>query len=355
MTETTRYAASDLMAFASGLLTQAGLPLERALNMAEILVEADLMGHTTHGLNLLAPYLREVEAGMMTKDGSPVVVADTGAAITWDGQYLPGPCLVLEAMNLAFERIQQHPIVTIAIRHSHHIACLAAYMQRATDKGLFMLLACSDPNEKSVAPFGGLERLYTPNPLAAGIPTKSDPIIIDISMSNTANGTVGQYRQAGKPLPGDWLLDSEGNPTSDPNAFFAEPPGTILPLGGADLGYKGFALGLLIEALTSALAGDGRSNPPNRWGASVFLQVINPEKLGGLDNFTREIQWLVDAAHQNKTRPNDPPVRLPGERGLKLRAEQLANGVALYPTVLPTLQSWAEKYGVPMPDAIVSY
>lgn len=352
MTNRPRYAASDCVTFAAELLKHAGLSDDRAVTMAQILVEADLMGHTTHGLNLLAAYLRELEADTMTKVGNPVVISDNGTAITWDGQYLPGPYLVIEAMDIAFERINQHPIVTIAIRNSHHIACLAAFMKRATDRGLFMLLACSDPNEQSVAPFGGLERLYTPNPLAAGIPTKGNPIIIDISMSNTANGTVAQYQQAEKPLPEKWLLDSDGHPSDDPNAFFSDPPGTILPLGGMDLGYKGFALGLLIEALTSALTGVGRSNPPNRWGASVFLQIINPEKMGGLDNFIREMQWLVDASHHNKTRPDDAPVRLPGERGLKLRVEQLEKGVALYPTILPSLHSWAEKYGVPMPESV---
>jgi LDH2 family malate/lactate/ureidoglycolate dehydrogenase len=348
MTETPRYAAADLLAFATQLIEHAGLPSERAATMAEILLEADLMGHTTHGLNQLAAYLRDLEADKMTKEGSPTVLADNGSAVTWDGRYLPGVCLVVEAMNLAFERMAQYPMVTVAIQNSHHIACLAAYMKRATDRGLFMLLASSDPSEKGVAPFGGVERLYTPNPLAAGIPTQGDPIIVDISMSNTAIGYVNQYRQAGKKMPGQWILDSEGNASDDPNDFFADPPGSILPLGGMDLGYKGFALGLLIEALTSALAGSGRSQP-HRWGASVFLQIINPDAFGGLGNFTREMQWLADAAHANKTRPGEPPVRLPGERGLKQRAEYLANGVVLYPTIMPALAEWAEKFGVPLP------
>src|SRR5215207_10715901 len=145
MTETPRYAAADLLAFATQLIEHAGLASERAATMAEILLEADLMGHTTHGLNLLASYLRELDANNMTKDGSPQVIADNGAAVTWNGRYLPGVCLVVEAMNLAFERVAQYPMVTVTIQHSHHIACLAAYMKRATDRGLFMLLASSDP------------------------------------------------------------------------------------------------------------------------------------------------------------------------------------------------------------------
>src|SRR4051794_34118909 len=88
-----RYAADDLVLFAAQLLQKGGLPVERVRIVAEILVEADLMGHSTHGLNLLAPYLRELESGAMAKEGEPEIIADQGAAITWDGRYLPGPWL----------------------------------------------------------------------------------------------------------------------------------------------------------------------------------------------------------------------------------------------------------------------
>ncbi|MBZ0297032.1 MAG: Ldh family oxidoreductase [Anaerolineae bacterium] len=347
-----RYAAAALTSFATQLLEAAGLEPERARVVAETLVEADLMGHSTHGLQLLAPYLASLESGTMAKTGEPDVVADHGAAVTWDGRYLPGPWLVNEAMTLAFERVADHPVVTVAIRRSHHIACLAAYPKKATDRGLFMLLASSDPNERSVAPYGGLLPLYTPNPIAAGIPTKGEPVIIDISVSTTANGVVSRARQAGEKLPAPWLLDNQGNVSDDPNSFYTEPPGSVLPLGGVDLGYKGFALGLLIEALTSSLAGFGRADAPGQWGASVFLQIINPEAFGGREAFTRESEWLAAACRDNPVNPGQPSVRLPGRRGLQLRAEQLEQGVALYSTILPSLQPWSERLSVPLPDPI---
>lgn len=343
------YAAAALVDFAAQLLHRAGMPQDRAETVAQMLVEGDLMGHTTHGLNLLAPYLKEIEAGFMTLEGEPETVADHGAAITWDGHYLPGPWLVMQAMHLAFDRVQAHPVVTVGIRRSHHIACLAAYLKQATDRGLFMLLISSDPNEKSVAPFGGLRPLYTPNPIAVGIPARSEPIIIDISTSTTANGYITRHRSEGKRLPGPWLLDNQGNPTDDPQATVTDPPGSVLPLGGADLGYKGFALGLMVEAMTAALTGYGRADQPRRWGASVFLQIINPEAFGGSEAFVRETEWLAEASRTNPTPPGQPPVRLPGTRGLRLRAQQLEQGVTLYPTILPALRPWAEKLGVPVP------
>lgn len=347
-----RYSAQGLIIFATTLLARSGLSHERARTVAEILVEADLMDHTTHGLQLLAPYLKELETGAMMKDGEPTVIADRGSAITWNGNYLPGPWLVVKAIDLACERIQEHPVVTIAIQRSHHIACLAAYPERVTKKGLFLLLTCSDPRAKAVAPYGGTRPLYTPNPLAAGIPTQSDPIILDVSLSTTAWGVVSRSRQEGKQLPHPWLLDGEGNPTHDPNVVSAEPPGSILPLGGVDLGYKGFALGLLVEALTSALAGYGRIEDEHQWGSSVFLQVIDPDAFGGRDYFLRETQWLASASINNPTRPGDPPVRVPGHRALQRRSYQLEHGVSLYPSIMPALKPWAERLDVALPSPI---
>lgn len=341
-----RYAASDLIGVATSLLQRSGLPVDRARTVAEVLVEADLMGHTTHGLHLLSPYLEALEAGSMTRVDDPIILADHGSSIAWDGQYLPGPWLVIQAMVLAQERIRTYPVVTITIRQSHHIACLAAYPKRATDAGLLMLLAASDPGAQLVAPFGGIKPLYSPNPLAAGIPTQGDPIILDISMSTTAMGTVTRARQVGQHLPHPWLLDNYGRASDDPADLFTDPPGSILPLGGVDLGYKGFALGILVEVLAGALAGYGRSEQTHRWGASVFLQLIDPDAFGGRDSFIHETQWLAEAARHNPTPAGSPPVRLPGSRALQLRAEQLANGVILHPVILPALEFWLKKLNV---------
>jgi LDH2 family malate/lactate/ureidoglycolate dehydrogenase len=347
-----RYSVDELISFSTKLLQYAGLTHNRASIVAEALLEGDLMGHTTHGLELLPRYLEELEAGAMTKEGDPEILSDKGSALTWDGRYLPGPWLIYRAMELAFDRIHDHPTVTVVIRRSHHIGSLASYPKNATDKGLFMLLTCSDPSFQSVAPYGGLGPLYTPNPIAAGIPTGGDPIIIDLSTSCTANGQVARLHKRGEHLPHAWLLDSKGNPSDDPAILFAEPPGSLLPLGGTDLGYKGFALGILVEALTAALSGHGRSDHPTRWGASVFLQLLDPRAFGGLEYFNREMGWLAEACRSNQTKHGDSPVRLPGERALRLRAEQIQEGVLLYPTIISALNPWAEKFGISLPTPL---
>jgi LDH2 family malate/lactate/ureidoglycolate dehydrogenase len=349
-----RFDAAALQGFAEALLLRRGLRAEQAVATARILLEADLMGHSTHGLQLLAPYLREIEAGRMRIDGEPEVIADHGSAITWDGRFLPGPWLVTRAMATAFERIAAHPVVTIVVRRSHHIGCLAAYLPQATERGLMMLLSCSDPGVGSVAPHGAVAGRYTPNPIAAGFPTDGDPVLIDISMSTTTNGMTARMNRAndGRKLPGRWLVHPNGEATDDPRVMQMTPPGAILPLGGIEQGYKGFAMGLLVEALTSGLGGHGRADGESQWGASVFLQLIDPAAFGGRERFTRETGWLAQACRGAPVKPGNPPVRLPGERALASRATQRAQGVALHPEIMPALAAAAATLQVEPPTPL---
>ena len=127
-------------------------------------------------------------------------------------------------------------------------------------------------------------------------------MLIDISASTTTNGMTARMNRAGngERLPGPWLVDNRGEASDDPRVMLTDPPGAILPLGGMDLGYKGFALGLLVEALTSGLVGHGRADGETRWGASVFLQVLDPAAFGGRERFERETGWLAQACRTRR-------------------------------------------------------
>ncbi len=344
-----RYPADALAAFASSLFERAGLRGDMASDVADVLVTGDLLGHTTHGVALAAPYLAEIEKGAMAKDGAPTVVNSRPAAQTWDGHRLPGPWLTLRALDTAQSMAATHGTGTVAIRRSHHIACLAAYLLRATERGKIAIIESSDPTVAAVVPHGGLTPIVTPNPIAAGLPTSSDPILIDVSTSITSMGFAKQEMNAGRRLPGPWLIDHRGNATDDPGTLFNEPKGALLPLGGLDAGYKGFGLALMIEALTAGLSGLGRDDPLEGWGGTVFVQVLDPEAFGGLAAFRRQMDHMVRAAHDSTPRPGIERVRLPGEAGLARMRDQRERGVALYPTIMPALVPWAQRLAVPLP------
>jgi len=347
-----RYAADALRSMAVALLEAAGMNAEMAHDVAAVLVEGDLLGHDTHGLALLASYLAELESGSMRASGTYRVLNERAAVALWDGERLPGPWLTLRAVDDAIERAQRCGTGTIVIRRSHHIACLAAYLTRATERGLVLLLTCSDPNSASVAPHGGLKPVFTPDPLAFGVPTSGDPVLIDLSASLTTNGMTARLHKHGRRLAHPWLLDAKGNATDDPAVLFTDPKGTILPTGGVDAGHKGYALALIVETLTGALAGFGRADPKEGWGATVTVQALDPQAFGGTEAFVRQADWLVDTCSSNPPRPGIESVRLPGQRALALRREQLQRGVALNVDTLPALVPWANKLNVTLPAAL---
>jgi LDH2 family malate/lactate/ureidoglycolate dehydrogenase len=352
--EAVRYRADTLVEFATALFAAAGCDGAKPATIAAGLVEADLLGHTTHGLQLAPAYLTDLESGGMTPRGEPEVVADRGATVTWDGRRLPGVWLATRAVDLAVERAPTYGVVTVVIRRSHHIGCLAAFLQRATDRGLMLTIASSDPAVATVAPFGGRNAVLTPDPLAVGIPTDGDPILIDVSASITTNGMAARLRREGKRFPSAWALDAAGRPTDDPSALFTDPPGTLLPVGGTDHGHKGFGLALMIEALTQGLGGFGRAEAPVGWGASVFIQAIDPAAFGGSAAFRHETGWLASACRSTPPVPDADAVRLPGERGLARKRRALAEGVALYPAIMEALVAFAEKLGVTPPRPLAA-
>jgi LDH2 family malate/lactate/ureidoglycolate dehydrogenase len=347
-----RHLAADLTRFAQLALTAAGLDRTMALDVAQVLVEGDLLGHDTHGLQLLASYLSEIEQNKMTRSGIPKVVSERSSVAAWDGQRLPGPWLVRRAIDWAKVRAREHGSATVVIRRSHHIACLAAYLEQLAREGLMTTLASSDAASASVAPFGGTQAVFTPNPIAVGIPTGAEPILIDISASITTNGMSNRMKSAGQIGEHAWWLDANGQPSRNPAVLSDKPPGTILPLGGLDAGHKGYGIALMIEAMTGALAGRGRADPVEGWGATVYLQIQDPSAFSGLDEFKRQIDWLVAACHSSVPRDAARPVRLPGERALARKQEQLQFGVALHPGIMPALQPWASKLSLTLPSAV---
>jgi len=344
-----KYEAESLTRFAENILVKSGIEKDRASVIARILVEGDLLGHYTHGTKLLPAYIKEIQSGRMLTDGEPDIVSDKGSAILIDGKYLPGPWLVNFALEMCYSRLVQQPTVMVVIRKSHHIACLGSYLKRITERGLIGIILSSDPNHASVAPFGSSEPCYSPNPIAAGIPTKSDPILIDMSVSSTANGVVARYLEQGRVLPHPWLLSNKGEATNDPKLFFTDPPGSILPLGGQDLGYKGFGLGILIEALTSALGGYGRADHPSQWGGAVYIHLINPEAFAGLDKLTRETTFFTDICRKAKPLPEGNGVSIPGTFELRNWEEQVSKGVYLDDAIVRGIESLAKQYDIELP------
>jgi len=343
-----KHTPASLRAFATAALIKTGMPEEAALATARGLVEADLYGHTTHGLQLLADYVEEIENGTMAIDGRPHSIADTGAVACWDARRLPGLWTTSLAVTEAIARAERFGIGAIALRRSHHIACLAAFLEEPARMGHLILVLSSDPGESRVAPFGGVTPVLMPDPIAAGIPRRPDPILIDVSTSITTMGMVGRSRNEGKKLGGKWLQDADGNTTDDPNVVLNA--GSLLPVGGQDHGHKGFGLGLLVEALTQGLGGYGRADKPTDWGAAVTVMAIAPSRFAGEDAFLRQMDFTADLCLASKARDPKSPVRLPGQLAVQKKRAAERDGVTLHAGIGEKLAALAARLGVtPLP------
>ncbi len=349
---TQRYRVESLQKLAEDLFIAAGMDAGKAASVATVLVTGDRVGQRTHGIALCPQYVAELEKGMMGKQGEPEIVRDSGSIFVWDGHYLPGPWLVSRAIAQAGERVADHGVVTGVIRRSHHIACLAALIKEATDRGLAIILATSDSSAGFVAPYGGKEPLITPNPIAIGYPTSHSPVWIDVSTSITTVGMTRQKAAANTLFEHDWLMDSEGRLTNDPHVLDPGANGTLLPLGGREYGHKGFGLSLMIEMLTHALGGFGRPDNEKRWGGNVFLQVLDPAAFAGREAFLRQVDFLSERCHANA--PIDParPVRMPGEMAQQRMREAEALGIEVAPKVIEALNVAAERYGIRLPQPL---
>jgi len=341
---------AQLEAFAQALFEAAGMDADKAATVAQLLVLTDAMGRRTHGLAMVPLYLAELAKGTMAKSGEPEVVKQRGVVALWDGGYLPGQYVVARAIDWALPRAAENGIAAATIRRSHHIGCLAALALRAVEQGFVALLANSDPAGARVAPYGGTEALFTPDPFAIGYPGKPNPVLVDICASITTTSMTRQKVAEGVRFEQPWLLDHEGKPTTDPRVLeHSTPRGSLQLVGGLDHGHKGFGLALMVEALSQGLAGHGRLDAPKRWGGNTYLQVIDADLFAGRDEFARLMDHFGNRCRSN--RPIDParPVRMPGDSSARALASARRDGIAYDDAIRAALQRCARELGVTSP------
>ena len=303
------------------------------------------MGHTSTGSALAGAYLGDIEKGQMEVQGEPLVVRDKGACLTWDGRRLSGVWLTASAVDEAVARSERFGIGSVVVRNGapyrvpRHLPDAGDGQGPDGDRDQLGFLG------RQRGAVRGTSAVFTPDPIAIGIPTDGDPILIDTSAPITTNGMSARLAKEGKRFAHPWLLDAQGNPTDDPAVLFADPEGTILPTGGADHGHKGYGLALMIESLTQGLAGSAgpRRRPGGVPRSSSRLSIPRRSRAWA---FTRETGHIAELCRPSPPRPGFEPVRLPGEAALARRRRALAEGVALYPGIMPGLEPWARKLGV---------
>ncbi|MGH9064188.1 MAG: Ldh family oxidoreductase [Acidimicrobiales bacterium] len=236
----------EAKAVAAGLLEAAGMPGGPARRTAWALVVAEVWGARSHGLLRLPHYLRRFAAGGTNPTASLRLVSDQKATAVYDGNNGLGHWQLWDAATDAVTRARDHGLSAVALANSGHCGALGLYALPMVEAGLAGVVLCNGP--AAMPPWGGHAPVLSTSPIAAGLPTAPEPTIIDLATSAAARGTIAELAAAGKDLPPGWAFDADGRPTTDPEEALA---GMLAPMGGA----KGYALALLVEALTGAMVG----------------------------------------------------------------------------------------------------
>lgn len=195
-----------------------------------------------------------------------------------------------------------------------------------------------------MAPFGGIERRLSANPVAIGIPRgEADPILLDISTSAIAEGKLKVARNKGTQVPAGCLLDAQGKPTTDPRQFYADPPGSILPFGA----HKGYGLSVLVEMLAGALTGNGCSHHRAPQLEQGMLSIyLNPQQFESPDGFLQEVNLFVDYLKSSTFDAQSTEILVPGEIEAKCRVQRMEHGIELDPITWEQLSAEARRLEV---------
>jgi uncharacterized oxidoreductase len=348
--------AAELREFAVALLSAGGATSEEAQRVGLSLVDANLCGYDSHGVMRIPYYVQALADGHVVSGADLDILRESESQITADANWGFGQIQLDHLLRLLMTKARSGGVAVGSMIQCGHIGRLGEYCEAAArDNLISLLMVNTHGGAVRVAPPGGKSPRLGTNPLALGVPHGDTPLILDFSTSATAEGKVRVKRIAGQSCPEGWLLDSEGRPTTDPAALYADPPGTILPMGGAHA-YRGFGLALMIEILTGALSGGVCAGPElyPRKGNCVFIQLLDPARFGDGKQFSDQIRQLVTFVRACPRVEGVSQITLPGDPERQMHARRLNAGIALDPGNWQQLVELASRLEVRLPDELAS-
>jgi (2R)-3-sulfolactate dehydrogenase (NADP+) len=320
-------------ALARDALVAAGANPRMAALTAAALVAAEAEGQSGHGLSRVAQYASFLRHGRADGAAEPVIANQRGGAVLVDARDgLAYPAVAMAVEEVA-RRAAEHGVAFAGITNSHHSGAMGLPVAALAKRGLVALAFTNSPAAMPVP--GGKRALMGTNPVAAAFPRRdADPLVIDMALSEVARGKILFAAKEGRPIPEDWALDAQGNPTTDAKAAMG---GIMLAMGGT----KGALLALVVELLCCALTGaafgfeadsffEEAGNRP-RLGQAIL--AVDPGAMAGRDAFLDRLEVFITAMCA------DPEVRLPGSRRAALAARAAAEGLEVSDALLSALQA----------------
>lgn len=310
-----RFTPPELREIGYTLFEAAGCREEDVKAVVDHLVDSNLFGHDSHGAIRFSEYARAIREGRFQAVARPTIVKDHPAVAVVDAGGAMGQVGATFATELAMDKARVCGIGTVALRNTSHIGRVGAYPLAAAKEGFVaQIFVNAGQLGYQIAPFGGIDGKLSTNPLAFSAPRKkAEPIMVDMTTSVVAEGKIRVAANRGVQVPEGWLIDSNGEPTVEPNDFKGDPPGAILPLGGV-VAHKGTALSLMVEILGGALSGLGcAAGSRTMVSNGVLLNVYNIDHFVDRDEYYDELERLIVHVKSSRLAPGCDEILLPGE------------------------------------------
>jgi len=327
------------------------MPAADAAITAALMAEADLQGSDGHGSIRLVPYSKRIRAGGINLAPNIRIVEERPAMALLDGDNAMGHLVMKRAAEIAVAKAQTAGVAWVGARMSNHAgpASLYARMPLAADMiGMYFAVG----NANHLPPWGGLEMLLSTNPLAVAIPAGDEaPIVLDMATTVAAYGKVKARAQQGRAMPEGWMIDRQGRPLTDPKR--AEE-GLLLPLGGAEAGYKGYGLALIIGMLAGTLNGaamgrdviDFNKDQGTVTNTGQAILAIDVAAFGDVAAFKARIDALVRDLRASERLPDVERIWMPGEQSARKRDDHARDGIPLAAALFDTLDKFADELGI---------
>lgn len=336
---------TQLRALCQRLMMAEGMSAEDALICADNLVDADLAGVESHGVSRMTNYMKRLHTGVVNATAVPFVEKEYAGSLAINGNNAMGMAAGSYAMNHCIEKARKSGACFAVVNHSNHYGMAAYYANMAAEAGMLGITATNAP--PNLAPWGSSKKYMGTNPIAFGVPTSKTPVILDMAPSVVAMGKIILAAKLGESIPEGWVLDPDGNPTTDPRTG---QYGTLLPIGGA----KGSGLAIFMEIICGVLAGaavgphinhfwNDFENPQNV--GHMFL-AVDIDKFAGLKTFKANMDQMIAEMKELPKNPGVAEIFMPGEMEVHKREERRKNGIELSDSVYEELRTLSMQYQV---------
>ncbi len=339
-------AADKIQKTAAVLLEGAGASAKEAEIVSRHSIAANLAGHDSHGIIKIPTYIDRVKDGHIVPGAPFEIDRETATTTVINGNWGFGYVVSERATEIAIEKAKKSGVAATTIYQQSHVGRLTDYPLMAAKEGLIcMMTADSGRTKKSVAPFGGREARLGTNPLCIAMPSNLDgPFFIDFATSAAAAGKLEVAVSRGEDVPLGWLLDKDGNPSTNPKDLRAG--GAVLPLGGNE-GYKGYGLSAMIEIFSGILPGLGFGvDPSGKHNDGVFIAAFDVEAFRPLETFKQEVTDFANYLKSTPVASGFEEVLYPGEIEYRKEQKLRAEGIFVEDSTCAKLNALAEEFGV---------